>query len=394
MYKNIKFFEGLNALRFIAAFLVVIHHAEQIRLKYQLFNLKAFSIFNNGNIAVTFFFVLSGFLITYLLLKERTATRTISVKSFYLRRVLRIWPLYFLLVLIGTIIIPAFIEVIDQPYEMPYQFKDVILYYLFFTPFMVNIIYGHHLLEPLWSIGVEELFYIVWAPLMKYVKKNILLLILIVIILKIALITLSFFIPFSDIIRSILYILQFEAMAIGGLGAYLIYNCKKELSSMFLFSHTIQLTVFLCLIARVTCYNYLCEYSTFFQSLFNTPILSSLLLMGAFIYLIINISINKKSLISLNSKLMNWLGEISYGIYMYHMLVIFGIILFLSKTLKELSPFYSTLSFYTLLITLVVVIAFLSKTLFEDKFLRYKSCFQPKSSVKVLATSRLTNYSK
>ena len=80
MYKNINYFESLNGLRFFVAFLVVIHHSESIRLSYNMFNLKQFSLFNNGGLAVSFFFVLSGFLITYLLLKEKSITNQISIK--------------------------------------------------------------------------------------------------------------------------------------------------------------------------------------------------------------------------------------------------------------------------------------------------------------------------
>ena len=54
-----------------------------------------------GGLGVIFFFVLSGFLITYLLLKEKEQTGTVNVKKFYARRVLRIWPLYFFIVLLG-----------------------------------------------------------------------------------------------------------------------------------------------------------------------------------------------------------------------------------------------------------------------------------------------------
>ena len=154
MYKNIHYFDSLNGLRFFAAFLVVIHHSETIRLSYNMFNLKQFSLFNNGGLAVSFFFVLSGFLITYLLLKEKSVTNQISIKKFYLRRILRIWPLYYLLVFIGTIVLPAILIYISSDVKIPYSFSDVILYYIFFAPFMVNIFYGHHFLEPLWSIGV------------------------------------------------------------------------------------------------------------------------------------------------------------------------------------------------------------------------------------------------
>ena len=172
MYKDIKYFKGLNALRFFAAYLVVIHHAEQIRMKYGIFHLKEYSLFNNGGLAVTFFFVLSGFLISYLLFKESDVTNTISVKKFYFRRILRIWPLYFLIVIIGIIFLPYILDFIGYSYSIPYSFNDVILYYILFSPFMVNIFYGHHLIEPLWSIGVEELYYIVWAPLFKFLRND------------------------------------------------------------------------------------------------------------------------------------------------------------------------------------------------------------------------------
>ena len=175
MFRGIKHFKGLDSLRFFAAYLVVMNHAEQIRMNHGLFNLKQYSLFNNGGIAVTFFFVLSGFLISYLLLKEYEQTETISVKKFYSRRVLRIWPLYFLLVMIGTIFLPYILDILGYSYIMPYSFNDVVWYYIFFSPFMVNIFYGHHLIEPLWSIGVEELFYILWAPLFKFLRKYILL---------------------------------------------------------------------------------------------------------------------------------------------------------------------------------------------------------------------------
>ena len=134
MYKDIKYFKGLNTLRFLAAYFVVLHHAEDIREKYELVHLKDYSLFRNGGLSVTFFFVLSGFLITYLLLKEKKKTNTVSIKKFYIRRILRIWPLYYFLVFLGTILIPFVLFIIGHDYEIPYTFNDVILYYVFLCP--------------------------------------------------------------------------------------------------------------------------------------------------------------------------------------------------------------------------------------------------------------------
>lgn len=376
MYKEIKYFKGLNALRFLAAYLVVLHHAEQIRFKNEIFNLKEFSLFNNGGTGVTFFFVLSGFLISYLLLKEQKQTGEILIKQFYVRRILRIWPLYFLLVILGTLIIPYLLNIIHHSYEMPYTFKDVILYYVFFSPFMVNILFGHHLLEPLWSIGVEEIFYIMWAPLFKFLKTHILFIILSIIILKVILLMIAPSLELSSNAMKVISVLEFESMAIGGLAAYIIYNRKNEIESSLVFSKPVQILLLLYVFLQFTGVRYLTENFVFFDYLYQSAIVSKILLTCAFAWLIINISINRKSILKLDNKVFNHLGEISYGIYMYHMIVIFAIILILKNQLTALNNITATIVFYSILTTLVILISFISKRVFENYFLSLKSKFR------------------
>ena len=302
LYTKITHFTGLNALRFFAAYLVVLHHAEQIRMKYGLFHLKTYSFFNNGGQAVTFFFVLSGFLISYLLLKEQhvNVTKKVSVKNFYIKRVLRIWPLYYLLVFAGLIVIPFFIQKVGYDYEMPYHFNDVISYFIFFCPFMVNILFGHHLLEPLWSIGVEELFYCIWAPIFKFLKKHILIILICIILLKLIISSAIYVLAIDNIFSKVIGMLQFEAMAIGGLGAYFIFKRKKEVCESIFFSTWAQGIILIFLFLRLFFFYFLSDNTLFFRILYKTPVLSNYLLMGAFIWLIINISLNRISFIKLN----------------------------------------------------------------------------------------------
>jgi len=373
MYKNIHYFNSLNGLRFFAAFLVVIHHSETIRLSYNMFNLKQFSLFNNGGLAVSFFFVLSGFLITYLLLKEKSNTKQISIKKFYLRRILRIWPLYYLLVFIGTVVLPAILFYVSSEVSIPYSFSDVILYYIFFTPFMVNIFYGHHFLEPLWSIGVEEVFYLIWAPLIKIFKSRSLTVILLVLILKVITMILMFLFFKNSILYQVLSYLKFESMAIGALGAYLVFNSKKEISSFLIFSKTAQIIIFTFLILRLTTFKYFLVEGGWMSFCFNTPLFSSIILDFIFLWLILNLSLNKNHIINFNNSILNFLGDISYGIYMYHMLIIFSVVLLFSNFLNTISGVYSTLLFYLITTILVLFVSYLSKILFEDKFLRLKN---------------------
>ena len=373
--KQISHFQGLNALRFFAALFVVLHHAEQIRMKYGLFHLKELSLFNNGHIAVTFFFVLSGFLITYLLLKEQHNTHKISIKNFYMRRILRIWPLYYLLVIMGTLIVPYAIKTIGYDYEMPYAISDVAWYYILFLPFMVNIIYGHHLLEPLWSIGVEEIFYLIWAPLMKFLKNNVLTVIISIIGIKLMLDLTVYLFELNSIFFKALGMLQFHAMAVGGLAAYFIFNSKINLSETRLYSLPVQIIVLTFIFIRLCFANALTNYS-FFRFLFNTPLFSNLLLIFVFAWLIINTALNPKSILKLNGKFLNFGGEISYGIYMYHMLVVFSIILIFRNLFNSMNPVMATIIFYISLLIGVIGVSYLSKRFFENCFLRLKSKFE------------------
>jgi peptidoglycan/LPS O-acetylase OafA/YrhL len=80
---NKVYFPNLNGLRFFAAFSVMLYHFFGEGLI-------------NGHYGVVLFFVLSGFLITYLLFEEKEKFGKIEIKKFYFRRILRIWPLYYL----------------------------------------------------------------------------------------------------------------------------------------------------------------------------------------------------------------------------------------------------------------------------------------------------------
>jgi len=139
MGKQKVYFPNLNGLRFIAAFLVIIHHVEQFKsiLKLENYWGKIPFIGIIGKLGVVLFFVLSGFLITYLLLTEEYSFKKISVKKFYMRRVIRIWPLYFLIILLAFIVLPNI-----QIFNLPGYGKDVIysnliwkliLYAIFFS---------------------------------------------------------------------------------------------------------------------------------------------------------------------------------------------------------------------------------------------------------------------
>jgi peptidoglycan/LPS O-acetylase OafA/YrhL len=112
------------------------------------------------------FFTLSAFLITALLLRERRQTGGISLRLFYIRRILRIWPLYFVVLAVAVVLahtIPG--------QSLPWYY---VVGYLLFVGNWINVAFGHPLsvCGPLWTVSIEEQFYLVWPLLMKILGRR------------------------------------------------------------------------------------------------------------------------------------------------------------------------------------------------------------------------------
>ena len=155
----------LDVLRFLAFLFVFVHHAfPQDAVAYgALGDVPAVfisSLIVAGGLGVDLFFVLSAFLISKLLLIEEQRTARIDVPSFLLRRALRIWPLYFAFLLASVYLIPIL---------LPAESLGKHLYW--FLAFLGNwacVLYGYpdSVAAPLWSVSVEEQFYLAWPILL------------------------------------------------------------------------------------------------------------------------------------------------------------------------------------------------------------------------------------
>src|SRR4051812_22277340 len=104
------YFENLDGLRFLCVLAVFFFHSfytefDYIKNQDSYFFIKK-ELFGNGNLGVNFFFVLSGFLITFLLIEEKKLNGQINLWKFWMRRILRIWPLFYFCVFFGFVIFP------------------------------------------------------------------------------------------------------------------------------------------------------------------------------------------------------------------------------------------------------------------------------------------------
>lgn len=141
----------LDVIRFVALFAVFVFHAPRIPA---LSRLKLDRVEEAGSYGLPLFFFLSAFLITELLLREQQQSGTIHMKAFYIRRSLRIWPLYILGVL-TAILWSHFATEYRLTYNQIYFLISLFLGYM-------GREYNNNPAGVLWSVSVEEIFYLIW----------------------------------------------------------------------------------------------------------------------------------------------------------------------------------------------------------------------------------------
>lgn len=323
-----KYFEGLNTIRFIGAFSVILGHIELIKSLYGFPNLMYLPFYKNtnGHVGVILFFVLSGFLITYFLLEELQEKKTIDYKKFYLKRLFRIWPIYYLMIMISVFLLPRILFLLNNV-KLEYQFKEYYLYLLFIPNIAKvnqNFIAGA---THLWSIGVEEQFYLIWPLLIITFKKNLLKLFIVIFVIItlipsfidftfIRLPVLQDFIQLKHFVSSFFISFKINAMALGAIIAY--FSHKNKIIPRSLFSRSIESIMFL-----------LISFSWILGLHFG--VFTDEIYAIGFSILLFSITNNNASILIFKNPIVDYLGKISYGLYVYHWIVIVLVIEILKK---------------------------------------------------------------
>lgn len=354
---------NLDTLRFIAASLVIIHHIEIYKSAFSIENYAHVPFFAViGKLGVVLFFVLSGFLITTLLLEEKEKNGAISFKNFYVRRILRIWPVYYLVIILGFFVFPhiPFLQYYEHNIVkgLEHIWPNLMLYATIFAN-VAWAVYGNiPFTSQTWSLATEEQFYLIWPAIINYFNKHLLSVMILVVIFYNA--VLYFFwtdyanlIPYHKYISRFLYAFSINCMAIGGIFAVLIFRESKVIKfvfNKFLFYGVVLLTIILLLMGKKFSHLHYDIYSVLFG------------------IIIANLAFNEKLKAVLENKITNYLGSISYGLYMYHAVV-------LVISIKLGIYFNAVWMIYPLTFLLAILVSHLSYKYFESYFLKFKTKF-------------------
>ncbi|NJX14681.1 acyltransferase family protein [Tamlana crocina] len=356
---------GLNTLRFIAAFFIIAKHIQHNQLTVGLPTLPKYAFLSKGG--VSFFFTLSGFLITYIRLGEYDKHKTINLKKFFVNRFFRLAPVYYLVILAGVSLYTFVLPSLDVDFSGNFDPFIAFLFYFFFFPNVYNSFYHvGGILNITWSIGIQEQFYLYFLPFIKSKMKYIQIFLWLIIITS-ALIYILISIesvPLSKNIKKLIKnTLNLHFMGFGALMGYYLKRHKEKLLSLFIFSK--KWPQFILAFLIVGWYS-IKTYSPVLDAVLSLPL--SLL----FGWLIINVSSNPNNIIKIDYKILDWIGQRTYGIYMYHMFVIYAISFFFLKTSLFLNNLILyQITYYCLVLGITVFVASLSYKYFETPIIKW-----------------------
>lgn len=380
--ENKKFYPALDGLRAVAVLMVFVQHYG--------FSLVPASV-SYGWIGVDIFFVLSGFLITGILYDTRDSVH--RFRNFYVRRTLRIFPLYYGVLLLALLLNPIFHWAWHPAWYLWPIYLGNYARYLYLGDFLRDPVVVEHLrsqapfaahfvarLGHFWSLAVEEQFYLVWPFVVFYLKDRKLLRNLCAAVFLFALlarIVCQLTLPASLLQAEFLYRftpLRVDALLLGGFLALVLRG--PEIALIARLARPVILGVFT-IFCCVQGFHFL-VYRSAYPPTAITPRMSTIgfslidLLAGAVLLL----AIDSRTLVYrlLSGKALRRLGQMSYGFYVFHDIP-HGAYLRLAQFFARGQPTALTIECAVIAFFGTLALSYLSFRFYEAPFLRLKDRF-------------------
>ena len=357
-YQKQKYFQSLDGVRCLSILVVVWHHAMPEGLP---------EFFTRGFLGVDMFFVLSGYLIVTLLLREKAnAVTGISLKKFYIRRALRIFPVYF-----GVLLALSVVYGLLKPHDPnSAEFFGLLPIYL---TFLANwsLLHASNL-SIYWSLAAEEQFYIVWPWLEKYLAPKAVLIVLTVFIILNQLVNFGYLDGFFmwlyqtdehvslDILDS-----TFTPICLGVLLAHALHN-KTSFAIFFRYLNHFLSSLFLFVILVLCIAISSGDISGFERLVIQLAMVTWLA------SLVIRENHVLRSVMAFF--VIKRLGQISYGMYVYHMFALHIVREILNRSDMPVDSYY----LFAIGALLTIFIAELSFRLYETPILSLSHRFRVK----------------
>jgi peptidoglycan/LPS O-acetylase OafA/YrhL len=355
-----RYVKGFDTIRALAVFMVIVAHWGPSFAAGSAADNVLNSFLQYGRFGVIIFFVLSGFLITSILLKEKirhgAEKRFTIIKNFFARRVLRIFPIYYLFILLFIILRDPFVS-------------SHLGYFLTYTSNLLRDVPGDSL-PHFWSLAVEEQFYIVWPWLILLVNNKYLKYVFI------------FFIIMglgSQYLTNNVYKISYGVWSINcfdsfGIGAFYAFIRLSDIRRIqFERAFRIVLPLLLFIAWKMEPLKGLPISVIYYRFIDN------LIALAMIMFALNTQTVWVKRLI-LENPVLNFIGKISYGIYLYH--YSFGIFYnnainyIIAKAPATGTVLGNSVFFYCSKLAILLFVCWLSFILIERPVMRLKKRFE------------------
>ena len=367
---------ALDGVRGIAILSVLIFHATVFTPNNWIDNI-CHTVGMAGWVGVDLFFVLSGFLITGILYDYKEKRVQGYFKNFYVRRILRIVPLYYLVAIFALHILPAIAPEFNQ-FIAPKGTGSHWWYWLFLSNFYSSTNgLSHLILGPTWSVAIEEQFYLAWPLIIFFLRRNTVMWLCAV--FMIVAFCLRLYLLDAGSHPTTIYVLtpaRFDAIAAGAFAALAFRSVGQW---RFWLRISVALFVITGLVALYFLVSNLinkahADMITFGYTLFALFFASGL-------YLLLSLKSQSYLKVALSSPLLVFPGKLSYGLYLFNrpLVDIIQTKFFHPSELHFLgSSLPGQVVFWIIFLVSSFTLAILSWHLYEKHFLNLKSRFNPR----------------
>jgi len=314
-------------------------------------------------LSIDVFFILSAFLLTWLGIREYKLKGSFSFKNYFIRRLLRIWPLYYFILAIAFIIIPL----ISTRFHIPVSLPDP-LWYIFFVS---NYYHLDHifLLRFMWTISAEEQFYLVLGACLKFLFPFLLVIFLIMAVISISFSGYCLWTGKGDFYNVLTYFIDFAA---GGIAGWMFFR-SEGLIRFFDNLPRWALTVFYSYLPIHIIIFYIIEINVKEHKGIIEMVSRYLFIIYLGCFILEQIFNKNRTKILDKSKFLTFTSTISYGLYCFHGLALtFFTILF-----KKLNYNAPDLIFFSVSLLFTYLMAIVSWRYLESPFLKLKERFRP-----------------
>jgi peptidoglycan/LPS O-acetylase OafA/YrhL len=345
-------FGSLDGLRALSVAAVIWHHSGG--------GLVASEWAQHGHHGVTLFFAISGFLITTLLLREKDRHGAIDLRAFYVRRALRIFPLYYAVLLIYVVLVFA----LERHSKVGQDFFSNLVYFVSYTSNWFVALDGRIIFYYAWSLAAEEQFYLVWPPLMKRLgtrARAVAVVLTVIVVMALLDVLLPRWLAASSTAQTVLGVVHNIPLAIiVGVAAALLLHDPKGFARCWPWLAASRWHCLLWLALSVAAA--------------LTPGAPWFTVHVALAMLVVACCMREDHALAplLRLPVLAYLGTISYGLYLLHMLCKN----FVGKAFAFAGVELGAFSYFLATLLLSIVVAGLSYRYFESRFLRMKGRFE------------------